>query len=126
VAGVPNNCGAIRYILGIAQRGRLCDITRAIQGGTALARKQWTAAERLLAEQAVALQREVTAARAAAAWGQGWAVTEAAVMQGGREFLRNLREQTLSAQPGAQKGGSAASRARVGKTRVSKGTRRSG
>lgn len=85
-----------------------------------MARRPWTAAERLVAEQAVALQREVMAAMQTAAWGQGLAVTEAAVMQGGQEFLRNLLQQTLSAQPGAQKGGSAPSRAGAAKTRASK------
>jgi len=89
-----------------------------------MARTQWTAAERLVAEEAVALQREVQAARQAAPWGQGLAVTEAAVMQGGREFLRNLLQQTLSAPPEAQKGGSAPGPARAAKTRASKGTRR--
>lgn len=89
-----------------------------------MARMPWTAAERLVAEQAVALHREVQAAMQAAPWGQGLAVTEAAVMQGGRAFLQNLLQQTLSAQPGAQKGGSAPSRARADKTRVSKRTRR--
>ena len=89
-----------------------------------MARMQWTAAERLVAEQAVALHREVLAAMQAAPWGQGLAVTEAAVMQGGQEFLQNLLQQTLSAQPGAQKGGSAPSPADVGKTRGSKRTRR--
>lgn len=89
-----------------------------------MARMPWTAAERLVAEQAVALHREVQAAMQAAPWGQGLAVTEAAVMQGGRAFLQNLLQQTLSAQPGAQKGGAAPSRARADKTRVSKRTRR--
>ena len=88
-----------------------------------MARAQWTAAERLVAEQAVALQREVQAAMQAAPWGQGLAVTEAAVMQGGRDFLRNLLQQTLSAQPGAQKGGSVPSPADAAKTRVSRRTR---
>jgi hypothetical protein len=88
-----------------------------------MARTQWTAAERLVAEQAVALHREVLAAMQAAPWGQGLAVTEAAVMQSGQEFLRNLLQQTLSAQPGAKKGGSAPNRATAGKGRVSRPTR---
>jgi hypothetical protein len=88
-----------------------------------MARTQWTAAERLVAEQAVALHREVLAAMQAAPWGQGLAVTEAAVMQGGQEFLRNLLQQTLSAQPGAQQGGSAPNRVTAAKRRVSRPTR---
>lgn len=78
---------------------------------------QWTAAQRLMAAQAVALHREVLAAAQAAPGGQGLGVTEAAVMQGGQEFLRNLLQQTLSAPPGAQKGGSAPNRDRGKKTR---------
>ena len=89
-----------------------------------MSRANWTAAERLVAEQAVALHREVTAAMQAAPWGHGLAMTEAAVMQGGTEFLRNLLQQTLSAQPEAQKGGSAPGPADAGKPRASKGTRR--
>ena len=89
-----------------------------------MARTDWTAAERLVAEQAVALHREVLAAMRAAPCGQGLAVTEAAVMQGGTEFLRRLLQQTLSAQAEAQKGGSAPGPARAGKRRVSSATRR--
>lgn len=70
-------------------------------------RIKWTPEERLIAEQAVALHREVMAAMHDAPFGQGLAVTEAAVMEGGGEFLRNLLKQTLSAHPGAQKKGPA-------------------
>lgn len=89
-----------------------------------MARTEWTAAEQLIAEQAVALQREVMAAMQAAPHGQGLAITEAAVMQGGMEFLRKILQETLSAHPEAQKGGSAPSRARAAKRRGSRGTRR--
>ncbi len=87
-------------------------------------RQEWTAAERLIAEHAVALHREVQAAMQAAPFGQGLAVTEAAVMQGGTEFLRTLLQQTLSAQPEAQKGGSAPGRVPAVKRRGSSATRR--
>lgn len=43
-----------------------------------MSRAELTAAERLIAEQAVALQREVMAAMQAAPWGQGLAETAAA------------------------------------------------
>ncbi len=89
-----------------------------------MARSEWTATERLIAEQAVALHREVMVAMQAAPHGQGLAVTEAAVMQGGTEFLRNMLQATLSAQAETQKRGSARGPARAGKRRGSKDTRR--
>jgi len=73
--------------------------------------QEWSSAERLLAEQAVVLHREVMQAMRQAPQGQGLVVTEQAVMQGGQAFLRRLLEQALSAHPEAQKGGSAPSRA---------------
>jgi hypothetical protein len=85
---------------------------------------KWSPAERLIAEQAVALQREVMTAMEGAAWGQGLAVTEAAVMQGGREFLRKLLQQALSAHPEAQKRGSAPGPVPAVKKRRSRSTRR--
>lgn len=85
---------------------------------------EWTATERLIAEQAVTLHREVMAAMQAAPWGHGLEVTEAAVMQGGTAFLQKLLQQTLSAPPEAQKGGSAPGRAPAVRQRVSSGTRR--
>jgi hypothetical protein len=89
-----------------------------------MSQNEWTAEERLIAEQAVALQREVLRAVRTAPWGQGLAVTEAAVLQGGHEFLRRLLEQALSAPPEAQKGGSAPGRVAAGKRRASNATRR--
>jgi cytosine/adenosine deaminase-related metal-dependent hydrolase len=84
----------------------------------------WSPAERLIAAQAVALQREVMVAMEGAAFGQGLAVTEAAVMQGGREFLRKLLQQALSAHPEAQKRGSAPGPVPAVKKRRSRSTRR--
>jgi hypothetical protein len=85
---------------------------------------KWSPAERLIAEQAVALRREVMVAMEGAACGQGLAVTEAAVMQGGREFLRKLLQQALSAHPEAQKRGSAPGPVPAVKKRRSRSTRR--
>lgn len=87
-------------------------------------RANWSAEERLVAERAVALHREVIAALENAPFGQGLAVTEAAVLDGGRAFLQELLQQTLSAQPEAQKGGSAPDPATAEKTPRSKRTRR--
>ena len=87
-------------------------------------RSNWSAEERLIAERAVALHREVMQAMEGAPFGQGLAVTEAAVLDGGRAFLQELLQQTLSAQPEAQKGGSAAARVTAVKTPRSRRTRR--
>ena len=85
-------------------------------------RKNWTAEERLVAEQAVLLRRQVMHAMQNASWGQGLAVTEAAVLAGGREFLQKMLQEALSAQPEAQKGGPAPDRATAAKTPPSKPT----
>ena len=53
-------------------------------------RTDWTESERLIAERAVLLNREVMAAMQGAPHGHGLEVTEAAVMQGGQELLRLL------------------------------------
>lgn len=90
-------------------------------GGTLQVR---TEAERLVAEQAVLLHRQVVEAMNAAPHGRGLEVTEAAVMQGGMAFLQRLLQQSLSAQPEAQKGGSAHEPARAAGKPRSKGTRR--
>jgi hypothetical protein len=83
-------------------------------------KRSWTAEERLVAERAVALHREVMAAVENAPWGQGLAVTEAAVLDGGHAFLRQMLEEALSAHSEAQKGGSARKPAGAGKTPRSK------
>ena len=85
-------------------------------------RKNWTAEERLVAEQAVLLHRQVMDAMQNAPFGQGLAVTEAAVLDGGREFLRQMLQEALSAQPEAQKGGPAPNRAAAAKTHPSRPT----
>jgi hypothetical protein len=87
-------------------------------------RANWSAEERLIAERAVALHREVMAAMENAPFGRGLAVTEAAVLDGGRAFLQALLQETLSVQPEAQKGGCAPAPATAGKTPRSKRTRR--
>lgn len=63
--------------------------------------------ERLVAEQAVAMYREVQRAMQAAPPGQGLACTESALLAYGRAFLRSVLEQTVSAHAEAQKGGPA-------------------
>lgn len=73
--------------------------------------KLHTADERLVAEQAVAMYREVRKAMESAPHGQGLAVTESALLAHGRTFLRSVLEQTMSAHTEAQKGGPAAGRA---------------
>ena len=72
-----------------------------------------TEEERLVAEQAIAAYREARRAMESAREGEGLAVTESAVLTHGRQFLRNLMKQLMSAHPEAQKGGPAAGRARV-------------
>lgn len=86
------------------------------------ARQNWTAEERLLAEQAVLLHRQVRDAMQNAPYGQGLAVTEAAVVGGGRQFLQKMLQEALSAQAEAQKGGSAPGRATAAKTPLSRPT----
>ena len=93
-------------------------------GGTHMPRTDWSASERLIAERAVLLQREVQAAMQSAAHGHGLEATEAAVMQGGQELLRLILQQALSAHPEAQKGGSAPGRVPAGKKPRSRRTRR--
>jgi hypothetical protein len=88
--------------------------------------RDWTDEDRLVAEQAILLRREVMQAMEQAPHGHGLEVTEAAVMQGGRAFLRRLLEQALSAHSEAQKGGFALGRAPAGKKRRSRSTRRRG
>lgn len=65
--------------------------------------------ERLVAEQAVLVYRSVIDAMHGAPHGQGLACMEAAVMQGGREHLRQMFERAASTHEGVQKGGPAAS-----------------
>jgi hypothetical protein len=89
---------------------------------TPLSQARWSAEERLIAERAVALHREVMTAMKNAPWGQGLAVTEGAVLDGGRTFLQELLQQALSAHAEAQKGGSAPVPVSVGKTPRSKRT----
>lgn len=89
-----------------------------------MARQRWSAEERLVAEQAVALRRQVMQAMETAPVGQGLAVTEAAVLDGGRAFLRQMLEEALSAHAEAQKGGSAPGPARAAKTPRSRRTPR--
>ena len=85
-----------------------------------MARPQWSAEERLVAEQAVALRHQVMKAMENAPFGQGLAVTEAAVLDGGRAFLQKMLQGALSARPEAQKGGSAREPATAEKTPRSK------
>jgi len=91
---------------------------------TQSSKKNWSAEERLIAERAVALHREVMVAMENAPWGHGLAVTEAAVLDGGREFLQELLQQALSAHSEAQKGGGVPKPASAGRTPRSKRTRR--
>lgn len=63
--------------------------------------------ERLVAEQAVLVYRATIDAMHAAPHGKGLACMEAAVMQGGREHLRQILERAVSTHEGVQKGGSA-------------------
>lgn len=77
--------------------------------------KPQTEEERLVAEQAIAMYREVQKAMASAPHGQGLACTESALLEHGRAFLRSVLEQTMSAHAEAQKGGSAPGRVGVGK-----------
>ena len=67
--------------------------------------------ERLVAEQAVLVYRSVIDAMHAAPHGQGLDCMESAVMQGGREHLRQMLERAISTHEGVQKGGPAADRA---------------
>ncbi len=85
-------------------------------------RQNWTAEERLVAEQAILLHRQVRDAMQNAPFGQGLAVTEAAVLDGGREFLQKMLQEALSAQPEAQKGGSARGPATAATTPLSRPT----
>lgn len=66
-----------------------------------------TEEERLVAEQAIAAYREARQAMESAREGEGFAVTESAVLRHGRKFLQEMMEQLMSAHPEAQKGGSA-------------------
>ena len=75
--------------------------------------KPCTDEERLVAEQAIAMYREVQKAMEAAPHGQGLACTESAVLEHGREFLRSVLQQTVSAHEEAQKGGPAVGHVRV-------------
>jgi hypothetical protein len=72
--------------------------------------------ERLVAEQAVLVYRAVQSAMLGAPQGRGLEVTEAALMENGREHLRNILAQALSTHPEVQKGGPAPGGARVGAT----------
>jgi hypothetical protein len=75
--------------------------------------KPCTEDERLVAEQALAMYREVKRAKEAAPHGQGLACTESALLEHGRAFLRSVLEQTVSAHAEAQKGGPAVGRVSV-------------
>ena len=72
-----------------------------------------TEEERLVAEQAIAAYREARQAMESAREGEGFAVTESAVLRHGRKFLQEMIEQLMSAHPAAQKGGPAAGGVRV-------------
>ena len=69
--------------------------------------------ERLVAEQAVLVYRSVIDAMHCAPHGQGLDCMESAVMQGGREHLRQMLERAVSTHEGVQKGGPAVGRAHV-------------
>ena len=75
--------------------------------------------ERLVAEQAVLAYREVHKAMQGAAYGQGLACTEAAVLAQGREQQRRMLELVLGGHPEAQKKGAAPDRASAGARRPS-------
>jgi len=64
--------------------------------------------ERLIAEQALLAYREVEAAGAAAAYGQGMAALEDAALEAGRRQMRRMVEQALGSRAAAQKGGAVA------------------
>ena len=83
-----------------------------------------TEEERLVAEQAVAMYREVRKAMEAAPHGRGLACTEEALLRHGQAFMRSMMEQVISAHPEAQKGGPVAGRARVEEAPPSSTTRR--
>jgi len=83
-----------------------------------------TEEERLVAEQAIAVYREVQRTMEEAPHGQGLACTEAALVERGRAFLRLLMEQVLSTHAEVQKGGSAAGRANADARPRSSTTRR--
>jgi hypothetical protein len=72
-----------------------------------------TEEERLVAEQAVAMYREVLKTMESAPHGHGMACMEAAVLTHGRNLMRSVLQQASSAHPEAQKGGPAADGARV-------------
>lgn len=61
--------------------------------------------ERLVAEQAVLMYRAAHEAMAKAPAGRGLELTEAAVLEQGREYLRKMTQTLLSAHPEAQKRG---------------------
>lgn len=82
-----------------------------------------TEEERLVAEQAVAMYREVLKAMENAPHGHGLACMEAAVLTHGRDLMRSVLQQASSAHPEAQKGGPAADRVRVEEVRSSSITR---
>ena len=77
--------------------------------------------ERLIVEQALLAYREVEAAGEAAAYGQGMAALEDAVLDTGRRQMRAVLEQALGSRAGAQKGGPVARSA--GASRGSSGPR---
>ena len=70
--------------------------------------------ERLVAEQAVLVYRSVVEAVPTAPHGQGLACMEAAVMDRGRDHLRQILERAAMAHPEAQKRGAAVQSVRVG------------
>lgn len=75
--------------------------------------------ERLVAEQAIAVYREVSEAMRTAPHGRGMEVMETALLNKGREHLRNILAQAMSTHPEVQKGGPAPGDASVEKTRHS-------
>ena len=77
--------------------------------------------ERLVAEQAVLLYREVVQAMHAAPHGQGLATMEAAVLPGGQALVREILRRAVSTHPEVQKRGSARGRAPAEKSPPSSG-----
>jgi hypothetical protein len=84
--------------------------------------QELNAAERLIAEQAVLMHREVMKAVRGAPAGRGLELTERAVLIQGRKQMALMMSEGLKAAAGAEKGGSVASAAGVRRTAT---TRRS-
>lgn len=79
--------------------------------------------ERLVAEQAVLVQRAVMEAMRTAKHGHGLATVETAVLNHGQAFLQKIMQEAISAHEGAQKKGETRSPAPVENACDSKATR---